>query len=179
MIRKEGQNGVFFLKCDGNKFSFKFLIIDFTENSEYRGNNDFLSGKDSAIAVLRIDKSDSNFDEAEFQKIIVSKYNMIKQSDLDKLKSIKLRVEGYPIHIFNSDTENMEVNNRALYKDEGHAHTVILHDNGSSATLRYRMNEIVTSKGQSGGSIYTLNEDLDEWEKIGFYTGTHKDMNVG
>ena len=60
------------MQCDGENYSFKFNIINFKENSEYSGPNDFLLGKDSALAVLRIDKADPHFDEAKYQNIIVS-----------------------------------------------------------------------------------------------------------
>ena len=41
------------------------------------------------------------------------------------------------------------------------------------------MKEIVASLGQCGGTIMKLNEENNQWERIGFHTGTHKGMNVG
>ena len=71
------------------------------------------------------------------------------------------------------------VNNcNLLYSDEGNLDAVNTHEYISGATALYAFDNIVTSKGQSGGEIQLCNSQ-GKFQTIGVHNGNHQNLNLG
>jgi hypothetical protein len=105
----------------------------------------------------------------------------IKDAELEELKSpgtqAKLRVLGYPMEVFNKKSGRTELNPQHLYEGTGPAQDVVTHEWGTT-TLKYGSTELVTGKGQSGGTVQLLNSD-GSFQTIGVHVGHKSEQNFG
>lgn len=169
----------FLLECDGAAYRFKFDLLGFRAHPGYRSRHDFLTGSDWAAVAVEVDKTDPSFSEEDFAKIDVPDVEFLSTADLADLEAALLRVYGYPLQVFDAATGHLEENPRRLYSDEGSMGAIELHGNGARATASYGFEDIVTSRGQSGGAIQAKNATGSGWRTIGMHTGNQDDRNLG
>ena len=113
----------------------KFHLHKYFLHHDYNGKH-YPNGTDIALAIMKIDRTDHYFDEEELDKVHIPHLDFIRNEDIGNLRGSNIKNAGYPIEIFDSESECLVTNDNYLYEDEGPIDDIVQNqDNGAPIIL--------------------------------------------
>ena len=137
---------------NGKEYLYKFDVENYYLHKDYNSKGS-LEGTDIALAVVKLDRSDPDFDDEMLKKVYIPPIKVIPNDQIDALRGSEIRILGYPNTICHPQSHSAQKNHNYLYEDHGPIANIILDQKTSRAIILSQSEQIVTSIGQDGGEI--------------------------
>ena len=174
-VIKYAQSTEFFLQNIGEDYKLKFAVINPKVLPNYLENQTIKDGSDICLAIGVVDVDDPSYSEELMQNLNIPEIAVVSLKEEQDIDAI---VFGYPLELFDmKDGGHMVENDQILpFYCQGKM-IARVQNQGDTSSLIYDEKIIFTTKGQSGGPIYTFqNEKLI---LIGHHNGNQDLKNFG